>query len=188
MKQKFSTIYGVNPKIPHPNKRPRCLHRNCNNSVQIVSAKTDGSPRYRSSGLCGTHHGMELAKRHGVKNKVEITAKRRGMTVTEYTKTIQANSAKKQGFKNYNELLNAKHPYRKHRKDYCENKDGRLGYNCRVKIRISAQLEVDHKNGNPKDNRPQNLQTLCCMCHKYKTYTKADYATPGRKSLGVSRR
>jgi hypothetical protein len=60
-----------------------------------------------------------------------------------------------------------------------------LGYTCRVKIRIPLQLEVDHKNGNPKDNRPRNLQTLCCMCHKYKTHTHGDSTTPGRKSLNL---
>jgi hypothetical protein len=91
--------------------------------------------------------------------------------------------AERNGFDKFSQFLNTKHPYRKHRKDYCENKDGRLGYKCTNKIRISAQLEVDHKNGNPHDNRLRNLQTLCCMCHTYKTHVKRDYATPGRKTL-----
>lgn len=84
------------------------------------------------------------------------------------------------------ELENTWHPYRKHRKDYCENTDGRLGYVCESVIRISAQLEVDHIDGNPKNNDPDNLQTLCSLCHKFKTLMHKDYSTPGRKKLKAS--
>ena len=91
--------------------------------------------------------------------------------------------ATKNGFKTHSDFLNSKHPYRKHRKNYCENKDGRLGHKCRATIHIDAQLEVDHINGNPDDNRPQNLQTLCANCHKFKTHANKDYATPGRKTI-----
>lgn len=94
-----------------------------------------------------------------------------------------ARIATKNGFEKYSHFTNSKHPYRKHRKTYCENQDGRLGYKCRFKIRIDAQLETDHINGDPTDNRPQNLQTLCANCHKYKTHASKDYATPGRKTL-----
>jgi hypothetical protein len=71
--------------------------------------------------------------------------------------------------------------YKKHRKDYCENNDGRLGYKCNYKIRIEGQLQVDHKNGNPTDNRKRNLQTLCANCHVFKTLMNKDYNSPGRK-------
>lgn len=81
---------------------------------------------------------------------------------------------------------NTFHPYRKYRKSYCENKDARLGYQCTTTIVIDAQLEVDHINGNPSDNDPLNLQTLCACCHKYKTLINEDHKTPGRASLGVS--
>ena len=78
------------------------------------------------------------------------------------------------------EWINAMHPYRKHRKEYCENKDGRLGYKCNYKIRFSGQLQVDHINGKPIDDRPKNLQTLCANCHIFKTFNSGDNATPGR--------
>ena len=96
----------------------------------------------------------------------QVVAKNAGMTVAEYT--------------------NQFHPYRKYRKDYCENVDGRLGYKCTTTIVIAAQLEVDHIDGNPSNNNPGNLQTLCACCHKYKTLTNEDYATPGRLALGIT--
>ena len=92
----------------------------------------------------------------------------------------KANNA---GFKTITEYANNLSPYRKHRKDYCENKDGRLGYKCRHKVRHSAQLQVDHIDGNPYNHNISNLQTLCANCHIYKTHAKKDYATPGRKTL-----
>jgi hypothetical protein len=78
------------------------------------------------------------------------------------------------------------HPTLQHRKDYCENKDGRLGYKCTTTIVWDGMLDVDHKNGKPNDNRPANLQTLCKCCHAYKTHRNKDYASPGRKALGFT--
>jgi 5-methylcytosine-specific restriction endonuclease McrA len=110
-------------------------------------------------------------------------AAKAGMTVSEYQRDKLESAAVRAGHDNVVDFLNSKHPYRKHRKDYCENRDGRLGYKCRYKIRHTAQLQVDHKNGNPDDNRPRNLQTLCANCHIYKTHENKDYSTPGRKTL-----
>ena len=76
--------------------------------------------------------------------------------------------------------------YRIHRKKYCENKDGRLGFKCKYKIQIEAQLQVDHMNGNPTDHREENLQTLCANCHVYKTLFNKDYESPGRKYFKYS--
>ena len=30
-------------------------------------------------------------------------------------------------------------------------------------------LQVNHKDGNRKNNKKENLQTLCANCHAYKT-------------------
>ena len=87
------------------------------------------------------------------------------------------------GFKSYTAYTNSTHPYRRHRKTFCENVDGRLGYVCESVIRLDAQLEVDHIDGNPKNNDASNLQTLCMLCHKFKTLANKDYSTPGRKAL-----
>ena len=75
------------------------------------------------------------------------------------------------------------HPYLQHRKDHCENRDGRLGYVCTTTVFWPGMLDVDHKNGNPSDNRTSNLQTLCKCCHAYKTHKHGDHLTPGRGSL-----
>ena len=83
------------------------------------------------------------------------------------------------------ELENRSHPYRKFRKTYCENVDSRLGFRCTTTILLSAQLDVDHIDGNPSNNEIKNLQTLCSCCHKFKTITNQDYKTPGRKELGI---
>jgi len=76
--------------------------------------------------------------------------------------------------------------YKIHRKDYCENVDGRLGFVCTTTIvDYELQLDADHVNGNPSDNRAENIQTLCKCCHAIKTYVSEDYLTAGRKTLGV---
>ena len=79
------------------------------------------------------------------------------------------------------------HPSRKHRKDYCENISGFLGFKCTTNLMWDGMLDVDHKNGNPSDNRKINLQTLCKCCHAYKTHKNKDAQTPGRTVLGIKR-
>ena len=79
------------------------------------------------------------------------------------------------------------HPSRKHRRDYCENISGFLGFKCTTNLMWDGMLDVDHKNGNPSDNRKINLQTLCKCCHAYKTHKNKDAQTPGRTVLGIKR-
>ena len=76
--------------------------------------------------------------------------------------------------------------YKIHRKKYCENIDGRLGFKCTTTIIDPEwQLDTDHINGDPSDNREENLQTFCKCCHPIKTRDSKDYASPGRKSLNL---
>lgn len=140
--------------------RPLCK---CGNTCQHMgSYDVYGYPRFRKT--CTKCHTKKIAKRHGVKTIAEVVAKNAGYnTVTEY--------------------LNSIHRYKKYRKDFCENIDARLGFHCTYNVVIPAQLQVDHINGNPYDDRPKNLQTLCANCHVYKTFTYGDNSTPGRKSL-----
>jgi len=38
-----------------------------------------------------------------------------------------------------------------------------------------CQLDVDHIDGNNKNNETSNLQTLCANCHRLKTYINKDW-------------
>ena len=62
-----------------------------------------------------------------------------------------------------------KKPYRKYRKDCCEK--------CGFKPEHICQLDVDHKDGDRKNNSPSNLQTLCANCHRLKTYLNKDFTS-----------
>lgn len=76
--------------------------------------------------------------------------------------------------------------YKQYRKNFCENTDGRLGFVCTsIIIDPAWQLDADHINGNPGDNRAENIQTLCKCCHAIKTRDEKDYLTAGRKSYGI---
>jgi hypothetical protein len=46
-----------------------------------------------------------------------------------------------------------------------------------------CQLDVDHKNGNPADNDPNNTQTLCSNCHRLKTYTNQEWKHKNAKKV-----
>jgi len=37
-----------------------------------------------------------------------------------------------------------------------------------------CQLDVDHKDGDRKNNLESNLQTLCANCHRLKTFLSGD--------------
>jgi hypothetical protein len=59
------------------------------------------------------------------------------------------------------------------KKAYCENKDGCLGFKCPCDSSRYAEFpsdcyHMDHINGNHKDNRLENIMTLCTMCHTMK--------------------
>lgn len=79
------------------------------------------------------------------------------------------------------------HSALKHRKNFCENIDGRLnGRPCTTDVHWIGMLDVDHIDGDPSNNHPSNLQTLCKCCHAYKTHIYKDSRTPGRKTLGLT--
>jgi len=120
------------------------------------------------------------------KNTAERYAKKTGATWVTNVADVVAHKA---GFNNITDYTNSKHPYLKYRKDFCENTDGRLGFTCTTTIIWSGQLDVDHKDEDPRNNDPQNLQTLCKCCHAVKSnqFIKKYGVTPGRKSLGVTK-
>ena len=180
MPLKHSTNYLKNPMIPMPQDRPRCGKRGCQNPRAIIGTLNDGSPSYRK--VCSKHHGLHVAEKNGAKSMTEVTASRQGLTVTQYQTKILKKAAQQRGFSTVTDYLNSRHPYRQHRKDRCENRDGRLGFKCNYKIRHPAQLQVDHIDGNHINNDISNLQTLCANCHTYKSHVSGDLKTPGRKT------
>ena len=63
----------------------------------------------------------------------------------------------------------------------CHDRQKRSGFNyaiykkhlcefCGFKPVHSCQLDVDHIDGNRRNNSIENLQTLCANCHRLKTY------------------
>ena len=82
--------------------------------------------------------------------------------------------ASKKGLTN-TQWTNSFHPYLKYRKDYCENKDKRLGFKCTTNIYWEGMLDVDHIDGNHTNNDRSNLQTLCKCCHAYKSNLNEDW-------------
>lgn len=74
----------------------------------------------------------------------------------------------KKGQKNYRcKNVMYKRLYRKHKKDRCES----CGF---IPVNL-VQLDVDHIDGNNKNNNPSNLQTLCANCHRLKTFINNDH-------------
>ena len=103
--------------------------------------------------------------------------------------------AREEGFTSLTDKRNSTHPFRKWRKDYCENIDNRLGGGaCTTTIPMIdgvpfvGILDVDHIDGNPDNNDQSNAQTLCKCCHAYKTIKFKDYESPGRGALKEEQR
>ena len=73
-----------------------------------------------------------------------------------------------------------------HKKDYCENRDGRLGHKCTATIMGYLQLDLDHIDGNHYNNVPENIQTLCKNCHSWKSHVNEDHLNFMRKEMPSS--
>lgn len=70
-------------------------------------------------------------------------------------------------FKSYSDIPTGRFKYRREKKDYCEK--------CGFIPEHKCQLDVDHIDGNHKNNDSKNLQTLCANCHRLKTFLNKDY-------------
>ena len=46
---------------------------------------------------------------------------------------------------------------------------------CGFEASHPAQIDIDHIDGNHKNNDPENLQALCANCHRLKTMEEKDY-------------
>ncbi len=65
-----------------------------------------------------------------------------------------------------------------YKKKYCENIDGRFGFVCPVKEGWkfpNSVLHGDHIDGDHENNNPNNLQTVCSICHHMKGMESGDF-------------
>lgn len=67
----------------------------------------------------------------------------------------------------------------KHKKDHCENANGFLGFDCPVPDKNSWTmfqngLDLDHVDGDKYNNIPENVKTLCKLCHGKKSIDNGD--------------
>lgn len=123
--------------------------------------------------VCGVRHVRKNGKGTAWGNKcqrchVDEIAQRRGMDRNQYLEAI--------------------HPEKQHKKDYCENQDGHLGFACTfptlfARINGNSILELDHQDGDPSNGSVSNFKTYCPTCHKVKTYMNGDHLTEGRRTL-----
>lgn len=72
----------------------------------------------------------------------------------------------------------------------CNNTDGHLGFSCVIKWTkvpdwAKGMTEIDHIDGDPNNNHPNNLDELCPMCHKLKGQRNGDYNNQKRLSINT---
>lgn len=53
---------------------------------------------------------------------------------------------------------------------------------CNFVPKVSAQLEIDHIDGDRTNNSKDNLKTLCANCHAYKSYVNKDIRFNGKNN------
>jgi len=58
-------------------------------------------------------------------------------------------------------------PVAKNKRDYTRHKQGYECKNCGGSLKRGGHIH--HRNGDPSDNRLENLVLLCTKCHKAKT-------------------
>jgi len=67
-----------------------------------------------------------------------------------------------------------------HKKHFCENREGGLGFVCpiipdRYSTLPADIYQMDHVDGNHHNNDPTNVMTLCCICHAVKGREQGDF-------------
>jgi len=69
-----------------------------------------------------------------------------------------------------------------HKKQFCENHDSHLGWKCPVpkaswlKLGMLQSLDLEHVDGNHDNNDPENVKTICKLCHAKKSMKYGDFS------------
>ena len=117
--------------------RPVCSTRGCKKGCNYKINKKTGSIYWRKT--CSTCVNKQVAAKHGLKNIAEVVAKKAGFaSVTAYLD----HQARAKGFSGLTEYRNSTHSYRKHRKNYCENRDGKESHSKNAEV---AAWDADDK-------------------------------------------
>jgi hypothetical protein len=74
-----------------------------------------------------------------------------------------------------------------HKKKYCENKDGQLGFKCPMDPLRYAEFpsdiyHMDHLDSNHENNDPKNVKTFCGLCHTRKGKENDDFNSQKKSS------
>ena len=78
-----------------------------------------------------------------------------------------------------------------HKKDYCENRDGQLGFICPVSeeawktSEFRSCLDLDHLDGNHYNNCKENTRTYCKLCHGRKSIQNGDCSSQKKSARGI---
>lgn len=68
-----------------------------------------------------------------------------------------------------------------HKKEYCENSDGHLGWTCPVpkdswkELGMLNSLDLEHTDGDHNHNTTENVKTICKLCHGKKSIANNDF-------------
>ena len=78
--------------------------------------------------------------------------------------------------RNCNKTFSYKENVTRHKKSYCENADGHLGWTCPVStfVGFETSLDLDHLDGDHHNNVPSNVKTYCKLCHGRKSILNGD--------------
>lgn len=166
-------------------ERPICKTPKCNNKTQHLGTyKANGYPNFRAYCMpCHEDRRLNFQAKASLIDRRSLPC----CEVPKCTKRVEVFGSNHDGEIKYTvfckDHAGSINGYSLFRKSYCENIDGRLGFTCTTSVVWEGMLDVDHINGNPYDDRPENLQTLCKCCHAYKGHKNGDRSTPGRKKL-----